>query len=131
LTGGDKIGRGSRDGRGAVDFGKRATRKEQLLSRLRRIEDDAGNLDARVETARRAFQDERPRFTSTDAGRIQWNWYVDQFVVDLGLERHRLARSVHKPAKPGEIAPGLVIELLDRLGPRILELREAKDRAAD
>ncbi|MFO1055987.1 MAG: hypothetical protein U1E53_03365 [Dongiaceae bacterium] len=58
---------------------------------------------------------------------------MDQFVVDLGLERNRLARSAHKPAKPGEIAPGLLIELFDQLGPSILELREARDRpeAAD
>lgn len=102
--------------------------REQLLSRLRRIGGDAGDLDARIMVAEQAIQDERPRFTASDAGRIQWNWYMDQLAVDLGLERSRLARTAHKPTRRGEIEPGLVIELFDRLGPRILELREAGER---
>jgi hypothetical protein len=73
----------------------------------------SGDLEIRVRAARTAIQDERSRFSASDAGRMQWNWYVRQLAADIGLERHRLARSIHKPARPGKPTPAPMLTLLD------------------
>jgi hypothetical protein len=100
------------------------TRNDQLLNRLREIGYGSGDLDIRVRAARTAIQDERSRFSASDAGRMQWNWYIRQLAADIGLERHRLARSAHKPARPGRPTPGPLLTLLNNLWPRILDLQE-------
>ena len=97
-----------------------------LLGRLRKIGSDDGDLEMRFRTAQSAIQDERPRFTSTEAGQIQWNWLMSQLAADLALERSRLAATLHKKPRSGESPPGPIIELFDRLGPCILELKEAR-----
>ena len=102
------------------------TRNDQLLSRLREIGYGTADLEIRVQAAKTAIQDERSRFSASDAGRMQWNWYVRQLAADIGLERHRLARSAHKPTRPGKLMPGPLLTLLDSLWPRILDLRESK-----
>jgi len=100
------------------------TRNDQLLNRLREIVYGSGDLEIRVGAARTAIQDERSRFSASDAGRMQWNWYVRQLAADIGLERHRLARSAHKPARPGKPTPAPLLTLLNNLWPRILDLQE-------
>lgn len=101
-------------------------KKDCLLGRLRRIGSDDGDLETRFRAAQLAIQDERPRFTSSEAGQIQWNWFMGQLAADLALERSRLADALHKKPRSGESPPGPIIELFDRLGPWIRELREAK-----
>ena len=101
-------------------------KKDCLLGRLRTIGSYDGDLEMRFRTAQSAIQDERPRFTSTEAGQIQWNWLMSQLATDLALERSRLANTLHKKPRSGESPPGPIIELFDRLGPRILELKEAR-----
>jgi len=101
-------------------------KKDCLLGRLRKIGSDVGDLETRFQAAHSAIQDERPRFTRSEAGQIQWNWLMGQLAVDLALERNRLADALHKKPRPGEAPPGPIIELFDRLGPCILELKEAK-----
>jgi hypothetical protein len=102
------------------------TRNDQLLSRLREIGYGTADLEIRVQAAKTAIQDERSRFSAGDAGRMQWNWYVRQLAADIGLERHRLGRSAHKPTRPGKLMPGPLLTLLDSLWPRILDLEESK-----
>ena len=101
-------------------------KKDCLLGRLRKIGADDGDLEVRFQAAQSTIQDERPRFTSSEAGRIQWNWLMGQLAADLALERSRRADALHKRPRPGESLPGPIIELFDRLGPWILERREAK-----
>jgi len=97
-----------------------------LVDRLRKIGSDDGDLEMRFRTAQSAIQDERPRFTGTEAGQIQWNWLMSQLAADLALERSRLAGTLHKKPRSGESPPGPIIELFDRLRPCILELKEAR-----
>ena len=106
-------------------------KKDCLLGRLRRIGSDGGDLEGRLRAAQSEIQDERPRFTSSEAGRIQWNWLMSQLASDLALERSRLAVALQKKPRLGESPPGPIIELFDRLGPCILELKEAKDELID
>jgi hypothetical protein len=100
------------------------TRNDQLLSRLRAIGYDSGELEIRVRAAESAIRDDRSRFATGDAGRLQWNWYLGQLSSEIGLERHRLARSARKPTRPGKMAPAPLLALLDSLCPRILDLKE-------
>jgi hypothetical protein len=104
---------------------RRMTRNDQLLSRLREIGNGSADLESRVQTAKSTVQEERSRFSASDAGRMQWNWYVRQLAADIGLERHRLARAARKPTRPGRLAPEPLLALLDSLGPRILDLKES------
>jgi hypothetical protein len=101
------------------------TRNDQLLDRLREIGYGSADLEIRVQAAETAIQDERSRFPTSDAGRMQWNWYVRQLAAEIGLERHRLARSASKPTRPGKSTPGPLLALLDSLELRILELKES------
>jgi hypothetical protein len=100
------------------------TRNDQLLNRLREIGYGSADLEARVQAAEIAIQEERPRFSASDAGRLQWNWYVRQLAAEIALERHRLARSALRPARPGKVPSGSLLALLDSLEPRILDLKE-------
>jgi hypothetical protein len=100
------------------------TRNDQLLNRLREIGYGSAALEVRVQAAETAIQDERPRFSASDAGRLQWNWYIRQLAAEVGLERHRLARSALRPTRPGKLTPGPLLALLDSLEPRILDLKE-------
>ena len=106
-------------------------KKDCLLGRLRKIGSDGGDLETRVRAAQLAIQDERPRFTSSEAGQIQWNWLIGQLAADLALERSRLADALHKKPRSGEALPAPIIELFDRLGSWILELKEAKGEPRD
>ena len=101
------------------------TRNDQLLSRLREIGYGSADLEIRVQAAETAIQQERSRFSASDAGRMQWNWYIRQLATDIGLERHRLARSARKPNRPGKLTPAPLLALLDSLWPRILDLKES------
>jgi hypothetical protein len=103
------------------------TRSDQLLSRLREIGYGSGDLDMRVQAAEAAVRGQRPRFPASDTGRIQWNWYVGQLATDIWFERDRLAMSARKRTRPGEWASGVMLEVFDRLQPRILNLKEPRD----
>jgi len=103
------------------------TRNDQLMSRLRGIGYGPGDLDFRVQAAEAAVQDERLRFPNSDAGRIQWNWYVGQLARDIWFECDRLSMLARKRAKPGEPLSGPMLELFYRLRPRILSLKESGD----
>ncbi len=103
------------------------TRNDQLMSRLREIGYGPGDLDIRVQAAESAVQDERLRFPNTDAGQIQWNWYVGQLARDIWFECDRLSMSARKRAKHGEPLSGPMLELFGRLRPRILFLKEPRD----
>jgi len=128
-----KTGKTSR----GVDFGRAnfheyaecplVTRNDQLMSRLREIGYGPGDLDIRVQAAEAAVRDERLRFPNSDAGQIQWNWYVGQLVRDIGFECDRLSMLARKRAKPGEPASGPMLELFGRLRPRILSLKDSGD----
>ena len=107
------------------------SRNDQLLNRLREIGSAPGDLDLRILEAERAVREERSRFASADAGRIQWNWYVGQLIADIGFERYRLAGAIRKKPKPGEIPPGPILELLVGLVPRLLALQEAQGAPKD
>ena len=101
--------------------------KPRLLDRVSQIAAGPGDIERRVQVAEEAILGERRRFTSSAAGRIQWNWYMGQLAQDIGLERSRLVRSVGRRTKPGEAAPEHIIELFDRLTPQILALKEADE----
>ena len=107
------------------------SRNDLLLNRLREIGSASGDFELRVGEAEGAVRDERSRFANGDAGRIQWNWYVGQLIADIGFERYRLSGAIRKKAKPGEIAPGPILELLDGLAPRLLALQEAPGAPKD
>jgi len=107
------------------------TKKTNLMTRLRKIGGDPGDLGVRLMAAECAIQDERQRFTSTAAGRIQWNWYVARLAEDMAFERTRLVDSANKRPKPGEPAPGAIVELFDQLKPRVLRLREVNDEPVE
>jgi hypothetical protein len=104
------------------------TKNNQLLGRLREIASGPGELDARVQASVAAIQAERARFPVSDAGRIQWNWYMGQLSTDIRFECDRLAMSARKKAKPGEPAAGPMLELFGGLQPRILGLKESTDQ---
>jgi hypothetical protein len=131
---------GTQDGEeraGGIGFGRAifracaasppVTRNDQLMSRLREIGYGPGDLDARVQAAVTAVQDERLRFPNSDAGQIQWNWYVGQLARDIWFECDRLSMLARKRAKPGEPLSGPMLELFGRLRPRILSLKESGD----
>ena len=101
------------------------TRNDQLMSRLREIGYGPDDLEIRVQAAEAAVRDERLRFPNSDAGQIQWNWYVGQLARDIGFECDRLSMLARKRAKPGEPASGPILEVLGRLRPRILSLRDS------
>ncbi len=101
------------------------TRNDQLLNWLGEIGYGTADLQFVSRRPKSPIQDERSRFSASDAGRMQWNWYVRQLAADIGLERHRLARSAHKPTRPGKLMPGPLLTLLDSLLPRILDLKES------
>jgi hypothetical protein len=101
------------------------TKNDQLMSRLREIGYGPGDLDTRVQAAEAAVQDERLRFPASDAGQIQWNWYVGQLARDIWFECDRLTMLARKKAKPGEPASGPMLELFGLLRPRVLALKES------
>ncbi len=107
------------------------SRNDQLLERLRQIGSATGDLELRLGEAEKAVREERSRFASADAGRIQWNWYVGQLIADIGFERYRLAGAVRKKPKPGEVPPGPILELFVGLAPRLLALQEAPGAPKD
>jgi len=106
-------------------------KKTNLMTRLRKIGSDPGELDVRLKAAECTIQDERQRFTESAAGRIQWNWYVARLAEDLAFERTRLVDSASKRPRQGEPPPGAIVELFDRLRPRVLSLREINDEPID
>jgi hypothetical protein len=103
------------------------SKHDQLLGKLREIGIGPGELDGRVEAAKATVQGERDRFPASDAGRIQWNWYMGKFATEIRYERDRLELSSRKPTRPGETAPGPLLEFFTSLQPHILNLRESGD----
>jgi hypothetical protein len=97
------------------------------MSRLREIGYGPGDLDFRVRAAEAAVQDERLRFPNSDAGQIQWNWYVGQLARDIGFECDKLSLLARKRTKPGEPVSGPILELFCSLRPRIPDLKESGD----
>ena len=104
------------------------TRNDLLLTRLKEIGHGPGDLDTRVQAAKAAIQNERLRFTASDAGRIQWNWYVGQLAADIWFESDRIAMAARKRTKSTEPSTGPILDLFGRLQPCILAL---KDSAAE
>jgi len=103
--------------------------KPRLLDRLRQIGTGPSDLDTRVRVAEQVIRDERPRFTLSAAGRIQWNWYLAQLTHDIGVERSQLVKNAGKRIRPGEPEPQRIIDLFDRLTPHIVGLMEGKEQA--
>jgi hypothetical protein len=103
------------------------SKNDQLLSRLREIGFGPGDLDVRVPAAEAAVRGERCRFPASDAGRIQWNWYMGKFATEIRFECDRLELVARKRTKPGDPASGRLLELFRSLQPRILSLRESMD----
>jgi hypothetical protein len=111
----------------AQEFLQPASKHDQLLGKLREIGIGPGGLDEQVQAAKAAVRGERNRFPASDAGRIQWNWYMGKFATEIRYERDRLEMSARKPARPGETAPGLLVEFFTSLQPHIPGLRESAD----
>ena len=107
------------------------SRNDLLLARLRDIGSASGALEGRIGEALQAVREDRSRFASGDAGRIQWNWYIGQLIADIGFERYRLAGVIRKKPKPGEVPAAPILELLVGLAPRLLALQEAPGAAKD
>lgn len=111
----------------AQEFLQPTSKHDQLLGKLREIGIGPGALDGRVEAAKAAVLEERNRFPASDAGRIQWNWYMGKFATEIRYERDRLEMSARKPTRPGETAPGPLVEFFASLQPHIPGLRESAD----
>ncbi len=116
-----------RQRRMAQEFLQPTSKHDQLLGKLREIGIGPGDLEGRIEAAKAAVREERNRFPASDAGRIQWNWYMGKFATEIRYERDRLEMSARKPARPGEAAPGALVEFFTSLQPHILGLRESTD----
>ena len=105
---------------------KPLSKHEQLLGKLREIGFGPGDLDARISAALAAVQGERDRFPASDAGQIQWNWYMGKFATEIRYERDQLELSSRKQTtNPGEAAPGRLLEFFGSLQPQILGLKES------
>jgi len=105
---------------------KPLSKHEQLLGKLREIGFGPGDLDARVQAALAAVQGERERFPVSDAGQIQWNWYMGKFATEIRYESDQLELSSRKQTtNPGEPAPGRLLEFFTTLQPQILGLKES------
>ncbi len=107
---------------------KPLSKHEQLLGKLREIGFGPGDLDARVQAALAAVQGERERFPVSDAGQIQWNWYMGKFATEIRYERDQLELSSRKQTtSPGEPPPGRLLEFFTTLQPQILGLKELSE----
>ncbi len=111
----------------AQEFLQPTSKHDQLLGKLREIGIGPGALNERLEAAKATVRAERNRFPASDAGRIQWNWYMGKFATEIRYERDRLEMSARKPTRPGETAPGPLVEFFTSLQPHIPELRESAD----
>lgn len=111
----------------AQEFLQPASKHDLLLGKLREIGIGPGALEGRIEAAKAAVREERNRFPASDAGRIQWNWYMGKFATEIRYERDRLEMSARKPTRPGETAPGPLVEFFTRLQPHIAGLKESAD----
>jgi hypothetical protein len=109
---------------------KPTSKHEQLLGKLREIGFGPGDLDTRVQAALAAVGGERDRFPVSDAGQIQWNWYMGKFATEIRYERDQLELSSRKQTtNPGEPAPGRLLEFFVTLQPQILGLKESSEES--
>lgn len=104
-----------------------APRRESLFNRIRSIGTGPGDLEERLRTAERTILEERPRFTASDAGRMQWNWYLAQLAGELALERSRLA----DPGRKHGPADAAALAFLDELEPRLPDMQEPRAASPD
>jgi len=103
------------------------SKNDQLRGWLRETGFGPGDLAMRVQAAEAAVRGERCRFPASDAGRIQWNWYMGKFATEIRYECDRLELAARKRTRPGEPESGRPLELFRSLQPRILGLRESMD----